>query len=127
MKKLVVPFLLVISFVTGGLSQDYTASLNADKMRERVKRLSADEMEGRAPGNAGGRRAAQYIADELKAAGVRPGNGNSYLQNVRLVGVKSDPGTSLHVSSDKGDPESLKFGDQFVAWTDAQKPEVTVD
>lgn len=125
MKKITV-FLLLLSFSFSGFAQDRTASFNADKMRERIKRLSADEFEGRGPGAPGGLRAAQYIADELKAAGVKPGNKKSYFQNVKLVGVKADPKTVLTVSGQKGN-ENFKFADDFVATTSAQSDDVSID
>src|SRR5215218_1523423 len=78
-------------------AQDRTTNFDGPKMIERVKRLSADEFEGRGPGTAGGKLAAQYIADQMRAAGVRPANGKSYFQNVKLVGVKADPVTELSV------------------------------
>jgi len=91
-------------------------------MRERVERLSADDFEGRGPGNAGGKRAAQYIADQMKESGVKPANNGSYFQNVKMIGVKADPKTVLKVGN-----ESLKFADEFVATTSAQKDKVSVD
>ena len=115
--------LLIIAFVISiTFGQDRTKDFDADKMRTRVIRLSADDFEGRGPGTAGGKRAAQYIADQMKASGVRPANKNSYFQNVKLVGVKADRNTSLRVGN-----ESFKFGDDFVATTSAQKADVNVD
>ncbi len=106
----------------------YESYFNEAAMRERVKRLSADDMEGRGPGTDGGKRAAQYIADQLKAAGAKPGNGQSYFQNVRLVGVKADPATRL-VATITGGPTNMyfNFGDDFVATTGAQASEVSVN
>ncbi|HKP70007.1 MAG TPA: hypothetical protein VJV05_12035, partial [Pyrinomonadaceae bacterium] len=91
-------------------------------MRERVIKLSSDEMEGRGPGTPGGLKAAQYIADQLKAVGVKPANKDSYFQNVKLIGVKADPTTKLEVGG-----KSYKFADDFVATTSAQKADVALD
>src|ERR1051325_6409732 len=97
MKKLAA-FLVILAFLVQiGISQDLTSKFDADKMRERVKRLSADDFEGRGPGTAGGKRAAQYLADQLKSIGATPANRGSYFQNVPLVGVKADRGTKLRV------------------------------
>src|SRR5687768_4639189 len=97
--KIIASFLfLTLIFVSLAFGQDYASRFDAAKLRERVKRLSSDDFEGRGPGTEGGRRAAQYIADELKAARVKPGNGKSYFQNVKLVGVKADPNTALEVT-----------------------------
>lgn len=126
MKKLL-SILLVSAFASHILfSQDFTKSFDAQKIRDRVIRLSADDFEGRGPGTEGGKRAAQFIADELKAAGVKPGNGKSYFQNVKMVGVKADPNTVLVTSGVDFAGAQLKFGDDFVATTSAQTAQVAV-
>jgi hypothetical protein len=126
MKKIFSFLLLASVAVPAVAGQDFTKHFNADKMRHRVIRLSADDFEGRGPGTAGGKRAAQYIADEMKAVGVKPGNGKSYFQNVKLVGVKADPNTKLLVSNGSA-TQSFDFGDEFVATTSAQKDRVSLD
>lgn len=125
--KRMTAFLLILAFFSAFMfGQDRTASFDGAKMRERVKRLSSDEFEGRGPGTEGGKLAAQYIADQLKSSGVKPANKGSYFQNVKLVGVKADPRTTLAVSSANGNGE-YKFGDDFVATTSAQTSRVSVD
>ncbi|MCA1590836.1 MAG: M28 family peptidase [Acidobacteria bacterium] len=115
---------VLLSLTVAG--QNLAGKFDPDQMRNRVKRLSADEFEGRGPGTAGGKMAAKYIADELKAAGVKPGNRGSYFQNVKLVGVKADTSTMLRISG-PGGMQSFKFAEDFVATTSAQKANVTVD
>lgn len=115
---------VVLSMTVPG--QDWASKFDETKIRERVKRLSADDFEGRGPGTDGGKRAAQYIADQMKLSGVKHANKNSYFQNVKLVGVKADPNTKLNLSGAGGN-ESYNFGDEFVATTGAQKAEVAVE
>lgn len=126
MKRVV--FLTLIAIVCLQLvsAQDFSSKFDAEKLRSRVIRLSADDFEGRGPGTAGGKRAAQYIADELKAAGVKPGNGKSYFQNVPMIGVKADPATQLKVSG-PGGSQTFKFAEEFVATTSAQTASVSID
>src|ERR1035437_2815035 len=121
--------LLVIAFACSAIfSQDLTPRFDAGKMLERTKRLSADDFEGRGPGTEGGRRAAQYIADQLKSIGVKPANGGSYFQNVKFVGVKAVPQTVLKVTkAGSSDGKTYKFGDDFVATTGAQRGDVSVN
>jgi Zn-dependent M28 family amino/carboxypeptidase len=122
MKSSICALLLLSISVSVLNGQDLTSKFDGAKMRERVERLAADDFEGRGPGNAGGKRAAEYIADQMKASGVKPANKGSYFQNVKMIGVKADPRTVLKVGS-----ESLKFADEFVATTSAQKDKVSVD
>jgi Zn-dependent M28 family amino/carboxypeptidase len=127
MRRLVA-VLLVAAFVTPIFAQDLTSKFDADNMRERVKRLSQDDFEGRGPGTEGGKRAAQYIADQLKAAGARPANRGTYFQNVPLVGVKADHDTVLRANITKGPTTlNLAFGEDFVATTGAQTADVSVN
>jgi len=126
MKKLLSGLLILTFTAPLSLAQDLTARFDANKMRERVKRLSADDFEGRGPGTAGGRRAAQYIADQMRSAGILPANRGSYFQNVPLVGLKADPNTRLEITG-SGGVESFKFGDDFVAATGSQTANVSLD
>lgn len=113
-------------FAHTAAAQPFARFFDPEKMRERVKKLSADEMQGRGPGNAGGKLAAEYIAEQLKLVGAIPGNGKSYFQNVRLVGVKADPATRL-LASANGRNEEFIFGDEFVATTGEQKAHTSLD
>jgi Zn-dependent M28 family amino/carboxypeptidase len=121
MKRYLAAASLLLCLCSSLVAQDRTNLFDANTMRERVVRLSANDFEGRGPGTAAGRRAAQYIADQLKAAGAKPAKG-SYFQNVKLVGLKADPSTVLRVGNN-----SYKFGDDFVATTGSQKSDVSVD
>ena len=120
MKKSISYFLLFLILASISVGQDLSSQFDGQKMLERVKRLSADDFEGRGPGTDGGRRAAQYIADELKAIGAKPAKGKSYLQSVPLIGVKADPNTKLKVTGRGGKSATFNFGDDFVATTGAQ-------
>src|SRR6187401_75431 len=120
-KTITLSFLLAI-FASLAPGQDYMSKFDPVKIRERVIRLSADDFEGRGPGTEGGKRAAQYIADQMKASGLRPANGHSYFQNVKMVGVKADPNTKLEIGG-----HSYKFGDDFVATTSAQHADVAIE
>jgi len=91
---------------------------SAADIGRRIERLSSDEFEGRAPGTPGGQAASQYIADEMKAAGLIPmGENGTYFQPVKLTETEVLPSSSLTVS--KGD-ETLMNADQStnsVFWT----------
>ena len=93
----------------------------------RIEALASDAMMGRAPGTEGGQMAAQYIADEMKAAGLAPmGENGTYFQNVTLA--EATIGDSAFRVSANG--ETLFDGDQStnsVFWTKRTADSVAVE
>ena len=86
-KKLLFSGLLATttSFV---FAQDIDKIINATEV-ERIERiLSSDEMQGRRTFSPGIDKAAVFIADEFKKAGLQPVNGKSYLQEFAMVSPK---------------------------------------
>lgn len=130
MKKTIAFFMTLTLGVSPLLAQtdgQYTKNFDSAKLKARVIKLSSDEFAGRSPGSKEGKASAQWIADELKAAGVKPGNGKSYFQDVKLSQLKIDQTGSTLSASANGKTESYKFGAEFVAFTGVQKPEVAID
>lgn len=73
MKKIVI--LLIATFCSG-----FIFGQNIDKTRERIQTLSSADFHGRGYTNKGGDIAAKYIANEMKAMGLKS-FGKSYFQN----------------------------------------------
>ena len=67
-------------------------ALSADAIRADTRTLASDEFLGRGPGHAGGDRAAEFISEQFRAAGLEPVDG-SYFQTVPMIGTTSDPST----------------------------------
>ena len=108
------------SFVVSQQAQNKSSAIDEASLKAHVKYLSDDRLEGRGTGAQGGKLAAQYIADQLKAVGAKgAGADGSFFQPVSLFGVKADPNTTMTISG-SGGSETLKFGDDFVAFTGAQ-------
>lgn len=74
-----------------GIAQSPGASaIRQDDLRRWLTYIASDELQGRAVYSAGLGLAASYLSAELKAAGARPGGDNgSYLQTVRVLGVRA--------------------------------------
>ena len=53
-----------------------------------IQYLASDELAGRETGSEGHRRAAQYIADAFKRAGLKPGGTKGYFQPVKFTSRK---------------------------------------
>jgi len=92
------------------------ASIDADEFLKDVKILSSDEFEGRAPASKGEEKTIHFLQEEFRKLGLKPGNGESYLQEVPMVEIAADPGFEL-VIKDKTISDKFTYGDEFVAWT----------
>jgi len=128
--QLAIGWIAIVAICITGFSQQRgrpSAALNEDAIRARIKFLSSDLLEGRGTGARGGEIAANYIAAQMEALGLKGAGANgSFFQPVSLVGVKADPNTKLTVSGHNG-KESFKFADEYVAFTGSQTEEVDVD
>jgi Zn-dependent M28 family amino/carboxypeptidase len=87
-----------------------------------VQALSADDMEGRAPSTPGGQRAAQYIADQLKAVGVEPGGDKgTYFQEVPIIESVVNRTFTLSVPG-----RTYRYLDDVVAFSGTEQSRVHV-
>jgi Zn-dependent M28 family amino/carboxypeptidase len=83
--------------------------------------LSSDLLEGRAPATRGGRLAAEYIASQLKAFGLRPGLDTSYFQTVPIDVVTAERPSMRIAASDKA-TATLRHPEDVVVWAGSAVP-----
>jgi len=86
--------------------------ISIPKLKQHIKYLASDELAGREPGTPGDKMTADYLINEFKSLGVKPGNGESYLQKVEMLAIDSKVGKNLTI-----DDIEFKFGENFVANT----------
>src|ERR1043165_9643652 len=88
-------------------------AITPDGMLAHIKVLASDEFEGRAPGTKGEDLSVNYITDQFKELGLKPGNPNdTYVQEVPLAEINSEPKMSFVVGNNTID---LHYPDDFVA------------
>lgn len=92
------------------------ASLNTDELIHDVKILSSDEFEGRFPASPGEEKTVNFLKKEFEKAGLQPGNGDSFFQEVPLVEITSVPQTNLIVASEDKTLE-FSFKDEWAGVT----------
>ena len=97
---------------TSSVTVDFPA-IDADSYITYVKTLSSDEFLGRMPFTKGDTLAVNYIADEFENIGLEPGNGNSYFQEVPMVGITSSPVKPL-IFRNGSKQVSLNYLDDYV-------------
>jgi Zn-dependent M28 family amino/carboxypeptidase len=100
-------------------------SITSDDLLRHIKALSADEFEGRGPGTRGEELSVNYITEQFKSLGLKPGNPDgTYIQKVPLAGVRVEPQLSITVA---GKQLSYNSPDDFVAASRRYTPQVDVN
>ena len=92
-----------------------TPRITAAEIDGDLRFLSSDLLEGRAPATRGGRLAAEYIASQLRAAGVEPAVNGSWFQNVPIDVVGADPRT-MHATASGKATAALRYPEDVVMW-----------
>ncbi|MEO7307776.1 MAG: M28 family metallopeptidase [Ferruginibacter sp.] len=105
---------------------DGLAAFSADSMKQHIAMLASDSFMGRKPFTEGERRTIAYLQQEFAAAGLEPGNGNSFLQEVPMVNIKATAAPSMQVRSAKGN-FTLKAFDDYIIWTDKTDSSIRLD
>jgi Zn-dependent M28 family amino/carboxypeptidase len=90
--------------------------IDVDAVLAHTKTLSSDAFEGRAPGSTGENLTVDYLVDQFKKLGLKPGNTDgTYVQKVPLVGITPTPAPLVFK---KGSQQTrLQWKDDIVAWT----------
>ena len=98
------------------------------RIKGTVKYLSSDALEGRGTGQKGGDEAANWIAEQFKAFGLKPAGANgTYFQDVPMVGLRTLPSTTFEFVPANGAPVELKNLDDFVTSNETQTESVNID
>jgi Zn-dependent M28 family amino/carboxypeptidase len=91
-------------------------SITAEDLSKDVEILSSDAFEGRAPASKGEEKTVAFLKEEFEKLGLKPGNGESFFQEVPLVEITADPSAELEIKS-RNRKVVFEYGDEFMAWT----------
>lgn len=112
--------LLIISAATlascAEKGKQETPALSAERLERRIIELSSDEFMGRKPFTEGEKRTLDYLQKEFAAAGLEPGNGTSYLQEVPMVEITTSAEPTMQLRT-KDKAFELKGYDEYVVWS----------
>lgn len=121
---------LLLAACTGVQETDRPASaavpeILAADLRADVATLADDEMQGRATGTEGERRAADTIEGRYREIGLEPVDG-SYRQPVELVGMQRRETSRIEITGPDGTLE-LRPEENFTYWSTLQQERVEID
>lgn len=105
----------------------FSPQINAADFAGYDKRLSSDEFEGRKPGTIGERMTTTYLIDQFKSMGLKPGNGDSYLQAVPAVETTLLDGAKVALDvSEGGKVETYTYRNDLIVGTLQNVPDVAI-
>jgi hypothetical protein len=107
------------------LLQPALDAIRADTILEHIKKLASDEFEGRGPGTRGETLTVDYLVDQFKRSGLKPGNPDgTFLQSVPMIGYETAPQIDVIAN---GKAISLEFLEDFVHDIPRLQPKTKVD
>jgi Zn-dependent M28 family amino/carboxypeptidase len=86
--------------------------------RGALRTLAGDDFLGRKPGSAGEDKTVAYLVETFRKIGLKPGNGESFIQTVPLIESITAPDASLAFAGQHG-VRSLSLGKDMVVWSES--------
>jgi len=103
------------------------ATVQEAPLRAHLAFLSSDALEGRGTGQRGGELTVTYLETQAAAVGLKPANGNSFRQPVKIAGVRAVPEKSTIGITANGQAVPLQFGADWVWGPGDAKADHTLD
>lgn len=110
-------------------SLDSTAlsAISEETYRQYVADLASDEFMGRRPFTKGDTLTVNYIEEQFKNLGLKPGNGSSYFQEVPMVEIEAKPtSTTWTFKGSKGEVKA-NYLDEFVVTSPSLEEHIQLD
>jgi len=99
--------------------------INDSSFAKHIAVLASDEFQGRKPFTIGETKSINYLKEQFSAMGLKPGNGDSYFQEVPMVDIRSIPESKM-VFKGAGGTVTANYLTEFVAGTKRVQPQVTL-
>jgi Zn-dependent M28 family amino/carboxypeptidase len=112
--------------VVGSIAHAASPAFSEASYRRHIEVLSSDAFEGRAPGTEGEKKTLAYIEQQFRAAGLKPGIGDSYLQSVPLVEIVPHADTAMQLNAAGGKSLMLASPDDIVVWSRRPVPSISI-
>jgi Zn-dependent M28 family amino/carboxypeptidase len=117
---------LILLLLLSGCYQKNINSFSTERLKQDVSVLASDSFGGRKPFTVGETKTINYIQQQFSEAGLEPGNGDSFSQEVPMVSILATAEPYMKVKSSKGD-FMLKAFDDYIIWTDKTDETISLD
>jgi Zn-dependent M28 family amino/carboxypeptidase len=96
--------------------------IDENAYRDHLRVLASDDFGGRKPGTPGEDKTVAYLVEQFRKLGLKPGNGESFLQPVPMVEILAGADAELSAGGGKG-KLALAYGKDMVIWTKRAQPQ----
>jgi Zn-dependent M28 family amino/carboxypeptidase len=101
-----------------------SAEIDEALYRGALRTLASDDYLGRKPGSAGEDKTIAFLVETFRKIGLKPGNGESFVQNVPLIESIVHDAALTFVGQNGARP--LQFGQDMVIWSEGGAPAAQV-
>lgn len=117
-KSISLLFIVVALFACSGKREIKFSSenINLEDLKTRIAALASDDFQGRAPVSLGEDKTIKYLEEQFKLVGAKPGNGESYFQEVPLIEITSDQLMKMKINKGK-ENLTFNFSDDLIGGT----------
>lgn len=112
---------------TGNPTEKARQAITPDLLAEHIQVLASDEFLGRAPASPGEEKTVGYLVEQFQMLGLRPGNGESYTQEVPLAEITADPTSAQLTVEGRRGRLRFRYGPEALFWTKQLRAEVSVN
>ena len=112
----------LLFLLPAALAAQSRTGVTATEIDAHLRFLSSDLLEGRAPGTRGGRLTAEYLAAQLEAFGVEPGENGSYFQRVP-IDILSTKAATVRAQATGKAMATLRQPEDVVIWGGSATPQ----
>jgi Zn-dependent M28 family amino/carboxypeptidase len=99
-----------------------STDIDETAFRDHMRVLASDDFEGRKPGTPGEEKTVAYLVERFRKLGLKPGNGDSFLQQVPMVETLAGADASLSASGRNG-TSTFAYGKDMVIWSKRGLPQ----
>lgn len=109
-----------------GTSDVAAGDISLQTMQNAVKTLASDEFEGRGVGTVGEEKTVAFLIEQFRQAGLQPGNGGQWVQEVPLVEITGSNFAPLTITGGK-QALSFKDGSDWVGVSYREAPTTRIE
>jgi Zn-dependent M28 family amino/carboxypeptidase len=97
-----IPLFILIVLISSCTVEETLPSISKDTIAAHMAVLASDDFEGRMPCSEGEKKTVAYLVEQMKKMGLKPGNGDNYIQEVPLLEIKAEMSEGIVITTKGG-------------------------